>query len=43
MKVHAFADFLASGAGVELTPTPPTPDDLCCIMYTRRACMQADI
>lgn len=35
MAVHAFADFLAGGAGREVTPVPPKPDDVCCIMYTR--------
>lgn len=35
MKVHAFDDFLASGAGADVAPVPPQPDDMCCIMYTR--------
>ena len=34
-QVHAFADFLASGAGKAVEAVPPRPDDVCCIMYTR--------
>lgn len=35
IKVSKFYDFLATGSGEELQATPPKPDDICCIMYTR--------
>lgn len=34
IKVVSFADFLETGKGAPLTPSPPTPDDIACIMYT---------
>lgn len=35
IKVHAFNDFVAGSTPEEVTPVPPKPDDMCCIMYTR--------
>lgn len=35
-QVVSFADFFESGKGAPLTPVPPKPDDICCIMYTRQ-------
>jgi long-chain acyl-CoA synthetase len=34
IAAQSFDDLLASGAGEEVTPVPPKPDDVCCIMYT---------
>ncbi|KAL4444107.1 hypothetical protein ABPG75_011844 [Micractinium tetrahymenae] len=34
MKVTSFTDFLESGKSAAVTPVPPKPDDICCIMYT---------
>jgi long-chain acyl-CoA synthetase len=38
IAAQSFDDLLASGAGEEVTPVPPKPDDVCCIMYTRCVC-----
>ncbi|KAI7842469.1 hypothetical protein COHA_003823 [Chlorella ohadii] len=34
IAVHAFTDFVGGSTGEEVTPVPPKPDDLACIMYT---------
>ena len=34
LNVHSFSDFIKLGKDNMVEPTPPKPEDLCCIMYT---------
>ncbi|KAF2217974.1 hypothetical protein CERZMDRAFT_30709 [Cercospora zeae-maydis SCOH1-5] len=34
LSVHSFTEFIELGKQNKVEPTPPSPDDLCCIMYT---------
>lgn len=34
LTVHSFSDFIKLGQAEKVDPTPPKPEDLCCIMYT---------
>ncbi|KAK6375747.1 long-chain fatty acid-CoA ligase [Exophiala oligosperma] len=34
LSVYSFSDFIKMGEEKPVEPTPPKPDDLCCIMYT---------
>lgn len=34
LTVHSFTDFTKLGDAHKFEPTPPPPEDLCCIMYT---------
>ncbi|EME79022.1 uncharacterized protein MYCFIDRAFT_198907 [Pseudocercospora fijiensis CIRAD86] len=34
LTVHSFSEFIQLGKGNKVEPTPPKPEDLCCIMYT---------
>ncbi|KAM3419944.1 hypothetical protein BST61_g3263 [Cercospora zeina] len=34
LSVHSFTEFIELGKQNKIEPTPPSPDDLCCIMYT---------
>jgi long-chain acyl-CoA synthetase len=34
LTVHSFSDFVKLGQENKVDPTPPQPEDLCCIMYT---------
>lgn len=35
MEVHGWETFLAQGAAAPVEPSPPKPEDVACIMYTR--------
>jgi len=35
IKVRGFEEYLAAGAANPVEPTPPSPEDIACIMYTR--------
>lgn len=34
LTVHSFSEFIEMGKANKVEPTPPKPEDLCCIMYT---------
>ncbi|KXT07689.1 hypothetical protein AC578_10241 [Pseudocercospora eumusae] len=34
LTVHSFSEFIQLGKDNKVEPTPPKPEDLCCIMYT---------
>jgi long-chain acyl-CoA synthetase len=34
LTIHSFTEFIELGKQNKVDPTPPSPDDLCCIMYT---------